>query len=320
MQGDAHVKFIVEAMIFFWVLSVGVYIHLRISPEINTPRRIFCILIDQIFSTLCFAVAGEHGTIFAFVWLWVSVGNGIRFGIPFMAFASTTAVVCILSLVYFSDYWSTHLPVAIGLIISNITVPGYVTVLMIRLQKTKNQLEHKSKQLEELASLDRLTGLPNRSAFFNLLEDAIEDATATNRTFAVVYMDLDGFKSVNDSYGHSVGDDLLIKISQKMKGSLRATDTVSRLGGDEFAAILDELPQKNPEQTASLLCHRIIEAISDTKEVSGRPVKVGVSIGMLIYPFMANRSATAEELVRIADESMYLAKRSGKNKVIKYAA
>ena len=171
--------------------------------------------------------------------------------------------------------------------------------------------EHQ-KQLERIAHFDALTGLPNRVLFADRLEQALLLSERRKRALSVVYLDLDGFKHVNDSYGHAVGDELLIAVSRRMKTALRDGDSLARFGGDEFVAILADL--EHPNDCIPVL-ERLLEACAAPVLIHSERgqinLHVSASIGATIYP---TDGADADLLMRHADQAMYLAKQSGRSR------
>lgn len=167
--------------------------------------------------------------------------------------------------------------------------------------------EHEA-ELSRIAYYDVLTGVPNRRLFSDRLLQALARAQRNRVALAVCYLDLDGFKGVNDRHGHQAGDQLLIQITERVRGLLRLNDTFARLGGDEFALLLTDLSQID-EYRAVL--DRILAAVSVPMTIGGEPVAVSVSIGVTLSP---PDTADAEMLLRHADEAMYLAKMAGKNR------
>jgi diguanylate cyclase (GGDEF)-like protein len=162
-------------------------------------------------------------------------------------------------------------------------------------------------QLEHIVHYDVLTNLPNRVLLADRLSQAMTHCQRRRQSLAVAFMDLDGFKDVNDNYGHVVGDKLLIALSQRMKDALREGDTLARIGGDEFIAVLGDL--QNIRVSAPIL-ERLLKAASDPVTLGGVVIQVSVSIGVTLYP---HDNSDADHLVRHADQAMYTAKQAGKN-------
>jgi diguanylate cyclase (GGDEF)-like protein/PAS domain S-box-containing protein len=169
-------------------------------------------------------------------------------------------------------------------------------------------LKQHQQQLEHAAHFDALTNLPNRALLFDRLPFALLQCQRHSKMLAVVYIDLDGFKQINDTYGHDMGDQLLISISQHMTDALRECDTLARIGGDEFVAMLADL--ETPEDCKPIL-DRLQKAAAQTISLGDVSLNVSASMGIAIYP----QSATnADLLLRQADQAMYTAKESGKDR------
>jgi diguanylate cyclase (GGDEF)-like protein/PAS domain S-box-containing protein len=169
-------------------------------------------------------------------------------------------------------------------------------------------MKNHQRQLENLAHFDTLTMLPNRLLLADRLHQAMRQSQRRNQALAVVFLDLDGFKAVNDQHGHSAGDELLVLVSQRMKGALRDGDTLARIGGDEFVAVLVDLDR--PEDAEPVL-ERLLQAAADPVTVGHVEIQVSASMGIAVYP---RDGAHTDLLLRRADQSMYLAKQAGRNR------
>lgn len=167
--------------------------------------------------------------------------------------------------------------------------------------------EHQA-QLEHIAHYDRLTHLPNRSLLSKLLSNSMTHCARNKQSLAVIFLDLDGFKAINDTYGHDVGDKLLILLSTRLKEVLREGDSLARVGGDEFVAILTDLPNDKDCIPVFKLC---LLAASKPAIIDGIVLTLSASIGVTLYP---QDSVNADQLIRHADQAMYKAKQLGKNR------
>jgi diguanylate cyclase (GGDEF)-like protein/PAS domain S-box-containing protein len=201
--------------------------------------------------------------------------------------------------------------------------PAMITITSVRdsLQQIKNyvclfsditsQKNHQN-ELEHIAHYDTLTGLPNRALFADRLEQALLQSQRRNRALSVIFLDLDGFKSVNDEYGHAAGDELLVIISQRMKAALREGDSLARIGGDEFVAVLVDL---EPNDDCIPILERLLQATNTPVDINTdlgqKSAHVSASIGMTAYP---RDGVDGEMLMRHADQAMYMAKQGGKNR------
>ena len=168
--------------------------------------------------------------------------------------------------------------------------------------------EHE-KQLEQIAHYDVLTSLPNRVLLADRLHQAMAQAQRYRQILAVAYLDLDGFKAVNDTYGHEIGDQLLIALAHRMKETLRESDTLARLGGDEFVAVLLDIG----DFSASVpMLARMLAAAAEPVSVGGLVLQVSASLGVTFFP--QSDEVDADQLLRQADQAMYQAKVAGKNR------
>lgn len=182
------------------------------------------------------------------------------------------------------------------------------------LSREIREREKAQQQLTYLATHDPLTSLPNRTVFTEHIEKAIKLAKRNHFYAALLFMDLDGFKTVNDTFGHEVGDKLLKAVCQRFKSLIRDVDTVARLGGDEFGVILCDLVEISG---AEIVAGKLVQALQEPFLIDGKTCEVGISIGISYYPADGEETDT---LLSKADDAMYEAKRGGKNTYRVYRA
>lgn len=163
------------------------------------------------------------------------------------------------------------------------------------------------RRLARRARLDSLTGLLNRQTFLDDVNQLLRDSGKRNRTFALLMLDLDRFKPVNDTLGHAAGDALLIEVARRLKCAVRDRDTIARLGGDEFAIIQDGITSEND---AGNLAGRIVTDLGRPFKIEGQEVRIGVSVGVALCPL---HGSTCKELLKAADTALYRVKHSGRN-------
>lgn len=161
--------------------------------------------------------------------------------------------------------------------------------------------------LEYLAQHDHLTDLPNRMLLHDRISHAIVQAERHDKKVAIIFLDLDNFKNINDSVGHNTGDTVLIQAAQRLKKTIRKGDTLARHGGDEFIIVMEDF---NSEQDISILCKKLLKSIKAKFLVNGESYFLGASIGISVYP---DHGATVSDLISKADIAMYKAKADGKN-------
>jgi diguanylate cyclase (GGDEF)-like protein len=155
--------------------------------------------------------------------------------------------------------------------------------------------------------IDVLTGLPNRVLLADRLLQAMSQCRRRNQALAVAFLDLDGFKAVNDAHGHDMGDKLLVALSQRMKEALREGDTLARIGGDEFIAVMVDLEKIEDSEP---VLERLLKVAAESVTLGDAVLQVSASIGVAIYP---QDGVDADQLIRHADQAMYIAKQTGKN-------
>ena len=182
-----------------------------------------------------------------------------------------------------------------------------LVITAVRLQMETDESEKIKSEMIKLARYDFLTSLPNRVQLYDRIDQAIAVAKRHPAKLAILFLDLDRFKLINDTYGHAIGDGLLQSVADRLKSSVRNTDTVSRLGGDEFVLLLSEV---NEDEGLELKVEKILAVVSAPYGIAGHDLHIGATIGISIFPQDGEDSAT---LIRNADTAMYFGKKSGRN-------
>jgi diguanylate cyclase len=196
---------------------------------------------------------------------------------------------------------------ALGLLVVTLITAVYDAHLQSRARIQALRLEQANAALQHQATHDALTGLPNRLLFIDRLGREIAHAERDRHIFAVLVVDLDRFKVINDTLGHGPGDRLLIEIAQRLSSAIRSADTVARTGGDEFLLLLTDIREA---ADAAVIAAKIISELDKAVSISGTEVHTSASIGISVYPADGSDSDT---LVAHADEAMYFAKQAGRN-------
>ena len=195
-----------------------------------------------------------------------------------------------------------------ALLLGGLLAAGVLYFLLLRLRRAAGELQRTQDEARYLAFHDTLTGLPNRALFEDRMKRALLAVERSNGRIALLYLDLDRFKNVNDTFGHAVGDELVRQTATRLQTSVRQVDTVARLGGDEFAIIIFDI--KNLA-AAEELCDRLLGAIAAPYNLMGTQAYVGVSIGVAIS---ADPSTDPADLLRKADIALYEAKKKGRGR------
>jgi two-component system cell cycle response regulator len=179
---------------------------------------------------------------------------------------------------------------------------------MLEVRLLYKELAQYSRAQQELALHDALTGLPNRRLLEDRIENALQHANRNHHKAAVMYLDLDGFKAINDTYGHAYGDEILKMVSQRLLSNSRKEDTVARLGGDEFIVLLSDVHSLGDAQGPAA---KLVEALSEPFFINDLTLQLSTSIGISLYP---DDAENVVDLISIADYALYEAKRAGKNR------
>lgn len=172
--------------------------------------------------------------------------------------------------------------------------------------KEKKELVSANKQITTLATHDNLTGLKNRRVFNELLETAMMQSNRRNETLAILFIDLDNFKPVNDTWGHRVGDHVLIEVAKRLRSLLRSTDSVARIGGDEFLILLN--PVSNRDE-AGIVTEKVIKTVEQTIYIENKEINISLSVGISMFP---EEGETTDQLITNADAAMYKIKKEKK--------
>lgn len=290
---------------------VGSYILLSIAhwycfPSTilsTTARRGILLVGDLGIISLLIHYTTSLGLLFYFLYLGIVVSFGLRFGIRYLYYGVGVSVVLFLLSTLTSTYWLTRPDVLVGFVFGLIFLPIFYANLLIRLESTKNELEGRVVEARKLATHDALTGLPNRLLFNDRLQYAARQAVRSKMMVGLLFMDLDGFKPINDRMGHGAGDEALQLVGQRLQLATRKSDTVARIGGDEFAIVLTKITNHGD---AIIMAKKILRLFDEPFIVHGIPVYLGTSIGVAVFP--DDVDGKLEDLMSCADMAMYRAK------------
>lgn len=268
------------------------------------------------------AILGDHGIISIGLFflgdilapaIWapitVSIGNGLRYGAAYTKFSIAVASISVGTAMLVSPVWTAPHIVTLGIIFGIIVVPWYAISLSENVGRERRALVDRTTQLEEAAKKDSLTGVLNKAGFDEALAVMLRKQPLMSARCAVIVLDLDGFKDVNDQFGHQSGDELLKQIAKSLVRASRETALVARLGGDEFGILI---PDAYSEEGLKKYAERLLDTVSTVSEAQASNQGVTASIGI----FVAEKSdkSNARAVFQRADALMYAAKRAGKNR------
>ncbi|MEG3617625.1 ammonium transporter [Magnetovibrio sp. PR-2] len=188
-------------------------------------------------------------------------------------------------------------------------IATFYNAVLEKFQLETGRRQEALERLTELATTDGLTGLPNRRVYFDLLRRAIASSSRNHRQGAVMYMDLDGFKKVNDTLGHDAGDELLKQVALRLTEAVRESDMVARLGGDEFALLVSEVETLDGIEH---MAEKLIDALSEPFDLKHGTANIGVSVGIAVFGGSKSEREDVETVIKRSDNAMYDAKLSGK--------
>jgi diguanylate cyclase (GGDEF)-like protein len=250
---------------------------------------------------------GQQSALLLGVPMFTSLGNGLRYGPGMACFNAVLALVCLQIGFQASLFWSAMPELTLGVCLATTCLPVYGAILNRRLQSDRQAAEQRAVAWEQASKTDPLTGLANRIALMEAMEGVFGTQRHAARVCALFYIDLDGFKAVNDQAGHTAGDQVLVDVAQALRGAVRENDVIARIGGDEFCILTHGLARA---QDARAVADKVLRAL-DTILVPGHEgLRIGASIGVCLLP--ADHIATPQDAVQAADALMLAVKREGK--------
>lgn len=291
---------------FFVLTAIGVFMLIVIWPQVSPPRRLLGMVLDFSATSYFMYVMEDKGILFFPIYLWVTVGNGLRYGTRYLYMAMAIGLASFAVVFSSSTYWNDQWGFSVGLLISLVALPLYFSSLLKQLHDQHNELKKLYEQMARYATHDSLTGLPNRKHFHDHLAETIVSAKRDRKTFSVLYLDLDGFKTINDALGHGVGDQIIENTARRLEQCIRKGDMVARVGGDEFIVLLREIASFDAPKVAE----KIIGVLSEPFVITSSTLYITTSIGLASYP---QDGTDVNALIHNADGAMYEAKRNGKN-------
>lgn len=298
-----HALFVI---LYFDLASIGLFVLIVVRPDASPIRRLVAMVFDFGTASYMMFILGDKALPFFAVYLWVTIGNGVRYGVHYLHAAMAISIISFAIVFGISPYWREHWGFSTGLLVGLVALPLYFSILLKQLGKQHTELKKLYEQMARHATHDSLTNLPNRKHFYDQLAETIIFARQEGRSFTVLYLDLDGFKTINDDLGHVAGDQLIERTARRIEKCVRKADMLARVGGDEFVVILRDIAPADAAKVAG----KIIESLAEPFVIGGRTLNVTTSIGIATYP---QDGADVNTLIHSADSAMYEAKRNGKN-------
>jgi diguanylate cyclase (GGDEF)-like protein len=268
-------------------------------------RQKAALILDHLVFCTCLAFSSRNFAVLAWVSVTTSVGHGLRFGQARGIAAALVGGACIFLATSLGPAWNLPLELALGLAATAVIAPIYVVRLARTIEAQRRDTEARAATLESALRIDGLTGILNRRGFEDAWRQLSDAAGLSTVAVGLVYLDLDGFKPVNDTYGHEAGDATLQQVAKLLSQSVRNTDSVARLGGDEFAILV-----RSPtcEADVQQVADKAVDAVR-TWDWSAVGARLGASAGTV---YVATGSSLGDA-IREADERMFAVKRKRKS-------
>lgn len=316
LQRDAGPQATLNALLGLGYLafSAGYYLWVSRSKGRHLWRRYLVILGDLGITAYVNYIHGLAGLGIYPVFLWIMIGNGLRFGTRYLHAATAVGLVGFGFANHFNGTLEAQPVVSIGLFVGLLLMPKFFLVMVHRLSEANQALKGKIAEAHYMATHDILTGLPNRALLKDRIQQAIAKTARSGNHCAVVFLDLNGFKAINDEFGHAHGDELLVKVARSLRGGIRAGNSVARLGGDEFVVLVEDV--KNSAEVAAVV-EQLLTCTSEPYAIGNYRTAVHWSTGVAVYP---RDGADPETLLHNADTAMYRAKQQGSKYVQLYDA
>lgn len=301
-----HVAVGLAAFLGFAFLWLGVVGFSLLTFKI---RRFISITLDQ--GVFAFAMYYSGDVLAPVMWgpVLMAIGNGLRNGPQFAKLSAVLGAFFATIALWSSPYWNTSHLLFEGIVASILILPWYTMALSDQIARAKREMQKRAAIFESASRTDSLTEVLNRSGFFHALEQALDRVKDKGIPAAVMLLDLDGFKAVNDACGHGTGDNVLKEVAARLRSSFRSGDKIARIGGDEFGIVLNDVQNY---EIVERLAQKIIDAIAEI-QVPNRPdLRLGASIGICALSKEGGCDDSGE-IMDIADRLMYQSKRAGKN-------
>jgi diguanylate cyclase (GGDEF)-like protein len=289
---------VIDIFLIAILLNILYYFVILKFPFFFYKQRIIYIaMMDVISSAYIAYIVGAYSAYYPALFLWYSIGYGVRFGSSVSLPVYVVTIISWLLVITNNTFWIENISFGIGWLLAFIVIPLYHFYLLRKLKRTLAQL-HQSLDFSEYQSHhDELTNLPNRLSF----EKELNHSILTREKFALFFIDLDGFKRINDTFGHQVGDQVLVETAKRL---MSLNNFAARLGGDEFVVLVDFQDKNDLREYAENLIKLL------AKKCKNPSIKITTSVGIAIYP---DDTKNIHELKRKSDIAMYEAKENGKN-------
>ncbi|MCW8956399.1 MAG: diguanylate cyclase [Gammaproteobacteria bacterium] len=309
IYADLFFKPAVLPVFLFLSFAIALHIWIKLWPKPIIWRRGLTIVADTLITCYGMYLTGPFSGVLYPILLWIIIANGMRFGSQYLYFSMAISTAGLIITILNTPFLTNYMPVSVGMIMGVFILPLFFGILLHELKESHRELQAQIHKTTHAAAHDILTGLPNRLFFIDHVTAAIKTAREQHKKLALLFIDLDGFKKINDNMGHKTGDRLLQLVAKRIKARLRDGDTVARLGGDEFVVLLNNV---NTAETAMIFAERLIDIFNEPFYIDHRTVLASGSVGISLFP---GHGEDVDTLIHHADTAMYKVKRRGGNHI-----
>lgn len=295
----------ISSYLTFGALWIGVVGFSLLTFKV---RRLLSIVLDQAVFAFALYHAGEVLAPVLWAPVVMAIGNGLRNGPGYAKLSAFLGGACVALALWLSPYWHTDRLVSEGIVLAIIVLPLYTLVLSEQIARAKREMQLRAARFESASRTDSLTGILNRSGFFQVLQKMIEQVNASGTRSAVMLLDLDGFKAVNDACGHAAGDEVLREVAARLRDCLNISDRIARIGGDEFGIVI---PGVSGTDDVARVAQALIDSVAQVRISSHPDLMLGASIGICLLP--DDDCHDEASIMKTVDRLMYEAKKAGKN-------
>jgi len=290
------IKLLFSGLTLFSVLYYAFII--KYPTILVTPRKFLLIILDIVVLTVSIIIIGESGLFLLPFYILIVMESGVNFGLGYFYFTLLSSSVSWILLMQYSEYWRIHSDTVAIFAITTFLIPLLYLKKMMNLHQKQEILHETLKSTDHEANYDALTGLANRKHYDTFMKALLKERVF----FALLFIDLNKFKMINDTYGHDVGDAVLIEVAHRLDLSIDEEDMLARLGGDEFVIIT-----KRKKVFLAKFLEKLEEITIGEYQVDDVTVLIELSIGVTVFP---DDSKSETFLRKYADEAMYVAKKT----------
>lgn len=291
----------------FVMLLIGVRVLGCISSKWSDSLNWVNVMLDPLVAAALIMAAGNAGVALVFVFSWMPISDGFRKGEHWLVVSAVFSSIGMMSVLLSASYFDDAGLLLCGLFAGHVLVISYIGEVLRSYRKTQEKLSVMSMH-------DTLTGMPNRRLFQEHLRHLMLTTRRSGTTIACVFIDLDGFKAINDRLGHAIGDKVLLRVSDILRKHLRHGDVAARLSGDEFLYAMESTGEDGEAGSLASSMLREIEAI---RRIDDHAVTLSASMGIALYRYTnGDKNPDPNKLISQADQLMYEAKRAGKGQIV----